>query len=345
LNTEHGFTLGELARLLDIQLSGDAEIKIHGLASLESAGKGDLGFLSNPKLQSRLSDCGASAVILHPDLASTSPLPCLLSLDPYVSYARASQLFARRRAERESVAVIHSTAVISDEATLADGVSIGPGAVIEAGVHIGRGAVIGANVYIGFNSSVGEDSHLNPGVVVYHDVRIGARVILHSGAVIGADGFGFAKDGRQWVKIAQLGGVCIGDDVEIGAGSTVDRGALDDTIIEEGVKIDNLVQIAHNCVVGAHSLLCGCSAMAGSARLGKYCTVGGGVGIIGHVSIADGTVISAMSFVNRGIDKPGLYSSGSVLQSGREWKKNAIRQLQLDDMARRLRELERKLGE
>ena len=180
-----------------------------------------------------------------------------------------------------------------------------------------------------------------PNVTVYHDVAIGNAVVLHSSVVIGADGFGFAFDGRRSVKIAQLGGVRIGNDVEIGAGSTVDRGALDDTIIEQGVKIDNQVQIAHNCIVGEHTIICGCSAIAGSTTIGRYCTIGGGVGIIGHLRIADKVMISAMSLVSQSIGESGIYSSGTGLLESKEWKRNIVRFRQLDDMAKRLRELEK----
>jgi UDP-3-O-[3-hydroxymyristoyl] glucosamine N-acyltransferase len=182
---------------------------------------------------------------------------------------------------------------------------------------------------------------LYPNVTVYHDVAIGDAVVLHSSVVIGADGFGFAFDGRRSVKIAQLGGVRIGNDVEIGAGSTVDRGALDDTIIEQGVKIDNQVQIAHNCIVGEHTIICGCSAIAGSTSIGRYCTIGGGVGIIGHLRIADKVMISAMSLVSQSIGESGIYSSGTGLLESKEWKRNIVRFRQLDDMAKRLRELEK----
>jgi len=345
VNNTTRYTLGELSRLLDTELQGDADIEVDGLASIETAGPGDLTFLSNPRLAHQLELCRASAVIIHPSQARAFSGARLLSDQPYVCYARVSQLFAARHPANLIEPGTHPSAIVSATAVLGSNVSIGPHAVVEDGVHLGNYVVIGANVSIGRDSRVGDRSRIYPGVVIYHDVRIGCDVILHSGAVIGADGFGFAPANRRSEKIAQLGGVRIDDHVEIGAGSTVDRGALNDTIIEEGVKIDNQVQIAHNCVVGAHSILCGCSAMAGSARLGKHCIVGGGVGIIGHVSIADHTVISAMSFVNRAITEPGLYSSGSVLQPGKEWKKNVVRQSQLDDMARRLRKLERKIND
>lgn len=339
------YTLGELSRLLDTELRGDSGIEITGLASIDSAGPSDLTFLSDPRLAPELARCKAAAVILHEKHANAYDGNCLIADQPYTSYARVSRIFADADPAAGSDPGIHPTAVISDDARIGQDVSIGPHVVIESGVTVGDAVIIGANSYVGRNSRIGDRCRLYPNVVIYHDVTIGRNAILHSGVIIGGDGFGFAFDGEHWEKIAQLGGVQIGDDVEIGASSTVDRGAIHDTVIEEGVKIDNQVQIAHNCFVGAHSVLCGCSAMAGSARLGRYCSVGGGAGIIGHVSIADHTVISAMSFVNRAITEPGMYSSGSVLQPGKLWKKNAVRQSQLDDMARRLRELERKVSE
>lgn len=340
MNRKTSYTLGELSCLLDIDLRGNADTVITSLSSLKAAEPGQLSFLSNTTYATQLEHCRASAIIIHPSAAEAAPCDVLLSDNPYVSYARASQLFAAM-ADFDVSEPIHPTASVDESAVLADDVRVGPNAVIAAHVKLDSGVVIGAGSVVGHGSSLGRDTLLHANVTVYHDVQIGERVILHSGAVIGADGFGFASDGQRSIKIAQLGGVSIGNDVEIGAGTTVDRGALDDTIIEEGVKIDNLVQIAHNCFVGAHSILCGCSAMAGSARLGRHCTVGGGVGIIGHVSIADRSVITGMSFVNKGIDKPGLYSSGTLLQEGREWKRSALRIMQLNDLANRIRRLEK----
>jgi UDP-3-O-[3-hydroxymyristoyl] glucosamine N-acyltransferase len=332
------YTLGELAGLLDVQLHGDPSIPITGLATLKSATAGQLSFLSNPRYATQLASCRASAVIIDPEFASACPSAQLLSASPYVTYARASQLFAPARPVLPG---IHSTACVDESAQIGAQVSIGANAVIEADVVIGAGSVIGAGTYVGARSRIGRDCMLYPNVTVYHDVSIGDSVVLHSSVVIGADGFGFAFDGRRSVKIAQLGGVQIGNDVEIGAGSTVDRGALDDTIIEQGVKIDNQVQIAHNCIVGEHTIICGCSAIAGSTSIGRYCTIGGGVGIIGHLRIADKVMISAMSLVSQSIGESGIYSSGTGLLESKEWKRNIVRFRQLDDMAKRLRELEK----
>lgn len=332
------YTLGELAHVLAVELRGDPSLRIDGLATLKSAGPGKLSFFSNPRYMSQLATTQASAVIVDAGYNSACPSALLLSHSPYVTYAKASQLFAPVLTTSKG---IHQTALIDASAVIGEDVSIGPYAVVAEGVHIGRGSVIGAGCHIGARSSLGEACTLYANVSLYHDVHVGDRAVLHSGVVIGADGFGFAFDGRESVKIAQLGGVQIGNDVEIGAGSTIDRGALDDTIIEQGVKIDNHVQIAHNCIVGEHTIICGCSAIAGSTSIGRYCTIGGGVGIIGHLQIADKVMVSAMSLVSQSIPEPGLYSSGTGLLESREWKRNIVRFRQLDDMAKRIRELEK----
>lgn len=332
------YTLSELSALLEVELRGDPTLQIDGLATLKSATVGKLSFLSNPRYANQLAGTMASAVILDPAFSEQCGCAQLLTHNPYVTYARASQLFALERLDDVG---IHETASVHPSALIADQVSIGPYAVIGANVTIGAGTRIGAGCSIGAHSSVGEDCTLYANVSLYHDVHIANRVVLHSSVVIGADGFGFAFDGKQSIKIAQLGGVQIGDDVEVGAGSTIDRGALDDTIIEHGVKIDNHVQIAHNCVVGEHTIICGCSAIAGSTTIGRYCTIGGGVGIVGHLHIAEKVMISAMSLVSKSITEAGIYSSGTGLLENKEWRRNIVRLRQLDDMAKRLRELER----
>ncbi len=332
------YSLGELAELLEVELRGDSSLRVDGLATLKSAVPGKLSFLSNPRYVNQLASCKASAVIIDPELASACQSAQLVSSSPYVTYARASQLFLK---DESAAAGVHPSANVHPSAVLGEHVSIGSHAVVEANAEIGEGAVIGAGSYVGARSRIGKHSRLFPNVTVYHDVSIGERAVVHSSVVLGADGFGFAFDGRQAIKIAQLGGVQIGDDVEIGAGSTIDRGALDDTVIGSGVKIDNQVQIAHNCVIGEHTIICGCSAIAGSTTIGRYCTIGGAVGIIGHLQIADKVMISAMSLVSQSIAEPGIYSSGTGLLESKEWKRNIVRFRQLDDMAKRLRELEK----
>lgn len=332
------YTLGELAELLEVELRGDSSLCVDGLATLKNAVPGKLSFLSNPRYVSQLASCKASAVIIDPELASACQAAQLVSSSPYVTYARASQLFLKDESADGS---IHPSANVHPSVVLGKNVTVGSHVVVEANAEIGEGSVIGAGCYIGARSRIGTHCRLFPNVTVYHDVRIGDRTLIHSSVVVGADGFGFAFDGRQSIKIAQLGGVQIGDDVEIGAGSTIDRGALDDTVIGNGVKIDNQVQIAHNCVIGEHTIICGCSAIAGSTTIGRYCTIGGAVGIIGHLQIADKVMISAMSLVSQSIAESGIYSSGTGLLESKEWKRNIVRFRQLDDMAKRLRELEK----
>lgn len=332
------YTLGELAALLAVELRGDPDVRIDGLATLKSAVPGKLSFLSNPRYVNQLADCKASAVIVNPEFADVCSSAKLISSSPYVTYARASQLFQPKVAAKSG---IHPSANVHPSASIGAGVTIGCNVVIDADAVIGDGCAIGAGCYIGERSRLGEHCTLYANATLYHDVVIGRNAVIHSSVVIGADGFGFAFDGHQSIKIAQLGGVNIGDDVEIGAGSTIDRGALDDTVIEQGVKIDNQVQIAHNCVVGAHTIVCGCSAIAGSTVIGKYCTIGGGVGVIGHLRIVDKVMISAMSLVSQSILESGIYSSGTGLLETKEWKRNIVRFRQLDDMAKRIRELEK----
>lgn len=332
------YTLGELAALLDVELRGDASLQVDGLATLRTASLGKVSFLSNPRYANQLASTQASAVILDAAFVDSCATAQLISTSPYVTYAKASQLFAPPLALTSG---IHPSAYVDPSAVIDDDVSIGAFVTIAAGVHIAKGCVIAAGCHIGARSRLGQDCRLFANVSVYHDVIIGDRAVLHSSVVIGADGFGFAFDGVQSIKIAQLGGVLIGADVEIGAATTIDRGALDDTIVGDGVKIDNHVQIAHNCIVGEHSIICGCSAIAGSTTIGRYCTIGGGVGIIGHLTIADKVMISAMSLVTHSIAQAGIYSSGTGLLESKEWKRNIVRFRQLDDMAKRLRELEK----
>lgn len=349
------FTLAELSSLLDAPLRAPVEeddtspgqLRIDGLATLENAVAGKLGFLSNPRYVRQLENCRASALIIHPDLAGQTSLPCLLSKNPYVTYARASQLFASaiatQRHGEPAQASVHASAVISTQAVLGKDVSIGPHVVIEAGARIADGCRIAAGSYVGTGVVIGRDSVVNANTTIYHDVVIGERCLVHAGVVLGADGFGFAFDGQRSLKIAQLGSVRIGSDVEIGAGTTIDRGALDDTVIGNGVKIDNQVQIGHNCVVGDHTVICGCSALAGSSKIGRYCVIGGAVGITGHLSITDKVTVSAMSMVTQSIDKPGLYSSGTLLQESTLWKRNVVTLTKLNELSRSVRNIERQL--
>ena len=333
-------TLGQLAEHVGGRIHGDADCNIDGVATLQNAKPGDISFLANPRYTKYLAGTAASAVIIGEEQLDACPTNALVVTDPYLSYARIATLLSPPAATQWGR---HPTAVVADGSRIDSGAWIGPHSVIEADVEIGAGVMVGPGCVVGHGSRIGAGSRLVANVTVCHGSRLGKRVVLHPGVVIGSDGFGLANDGGNWVKVPQLGGVIIGDDVEIGANTTVDRGALDDTIIEDGVKLDNQIQVAHNVYIGAHSAIAGCTGIAGSARIGARCTIGGGVGIVGHTEIADDVHITGMSFVAHSIRKPGVYSSGTPLETNREWRRNYARFHQLDDMARRLRRLEEAL--
>lgn len=340
----HHYSLAELAELLDVTCVGDAKTMITGLATLANAGSGQLSFLANPKYQHALKSTLAEAVIVAPDMVEACPAHCLVSNHPYLTYAMASQIFAEAGSGNTGIhptAVIHSSATIASTATIAANVVIGENVVIGAATVIGPGCVIGNNAVIG------DGGLLHANVSVYHRVEIGRSVVIHSSVVIGSDGFGFApspdRESGGWVKIAQLGGVKIGDNVEIGAGCTIDRGALDDTVIGDRVILDNQVQIAHNVEIGDNTGIAGCSAIAGSTKIGKNCTIAGAVGIIGHLTIADNVHITVRSLITKSIEKSGAYSSGTPMQDTKSWRRNAVRFTQLDSIAKRLSDVEKKL--
>lgn len=332
------YTLTELAELLNVKLFGDGQCEIYGLATLSNAGPGQLSFLSNSAYVEQLGNCSASAIIIDEKFADRFPGNKLISSSPYVSFAQATELFDKSPAQNPG---IHPSASIDDSVVLGESVAIGANVVIEANANIGDGVVIGAGTFIGQSVTLGAACRLHSNVTLYHGVSIGADVTIHSGSIIGADGFGFAFDGAKSIKVHQLGSVRIADDVEIGAGTTIDRGALEDTVIEQGVKIDNQVQIAHNCKVGAHSVICGCVGIAGSVTIGKYCIMGGGSGAVGHITIADKVQVSAMSLVSKSISEPGMYSSGTMHMKTSQWKRSIVRFQQLDSIAKRLKELEK----
>ncbi len=331
------YTLAELAQLLGAELCGDGTVKINGIATLQEARPGQVSFLANAGYKKYLASTAATAVVLNSELAADYQGNCLLLGNPYLGYAQLSRLFNNAPA---ASAVVHPSAVIAEDAVIAQDVSVGANAVIEAGAEIASGSVIGAGCVIGRCVKLGENSLLHANVTLYHDVVLGRDCILHSGSVIGADGFGFAPEAGSWTKIYQLGGVRLGDRVEVGAGTTIDRGALADTCIGSGVKIDNQVQIAHNVTIGDNSAIAGCSAIAGSARIGSGCTIAGGVGIVGHIEIADGSHVTAMSLVTKSITKRGSYSSGTPLSESKHWRKSAVRFGQLDQLVSRIRTLE-----
>ena len=332
------YSLGEIASRLDLRLIGDPDCQIQGLGTLASAKMGDISFLSNISYLRQLAKTSASAVIVEESQADLVPTNALIAEQPYVAFAYVSQLFAK---QSEVAAGVHASASVADSVSLGEGVYIGANAVIEDDVEIGANSSVGPGTFIGRGVRLGEHCRLHAQVTLYHEVRIGSRVNIHSHAVIGADGFGFAFDGERSIKIQQLGAVWIGDDVDVGAGTTIDRGAIEDTIVEDGVKIDNQVQIGHNCHIGAHSVICGCTAIAGSAKIGRYCVLGGASGMVGHLSLADGVQVSAMSLVNKSITEPGTYSSGTGQMKIADWKRAIVRFQQLDSIARRLKDLEK----
>lgn len=331
--------LSSLAERFDLTLHGDGQTVIHGVGTLAHARDGELAFLSNSRYSPQLADTRASAVVLAADQADGCPVPALVAEDPYVAYAKIAALFQRRPAADPGV---HPSAVVSADAQISSTASIGPMCVVEADAVIGDGAIIGPHCVIGPHCKVGAQSRMVARVTLVADVTVSQRVLMHPGVVVGSDGFGLAVDSDHWIKVPQLGGVSIGDDCEIGANTTIDRGALEDTVLEEDVRLDNLIQVAHNVHIGAHTAMAGCSAAAGSARIGRWCMVGGNAGILGHLEVTDHVVITAKSLVTHSIREPGEYSSGVPLEANRVWRKNAARFKHLDEMARRIRALERK---
>ncbi|WP_420800849.1 UDP-3-O-(3-hydroxymyristoyl)glucosamine N-acyltransferase [Pseudomonas cavernae] len=336
------FTLGQLAERLGATLHGAADKMITGLATLHEAGPDQLSFLANPQYRKYLAATRAGAVLLTPTDAQSYSGDALLIANPYLAYAQLSHLFDPK--PQAIAGLVHPTAVIAADAVVDASASVGAYAVIESGAQIAAGVAIGAHCFVGARTVIGEGGWLAPRVTLYHDVRIGKRVVIQSGAVIGGEGFGFANEKGVWQKIAQIGGVSIGDDVEIGSNTTIDRGALADTLIGNGVKLDNQIMIAHNVQVGDHTAMAACVGISGSTKIGKHCMLAGGVGLVGHIEICDGVFITGMTMVTRSITEPGAYSSGTAMQPAAEWKKSVARIRQLDDMARRLQQLEKRLA-
>jgi UDP-3-O-[3-hydroxymyristoyl] glucosamine N-acyltransferase len=334
------YHLSELAEHLKGELKGKPSVLISGLSTLQHAKEGDLSFLANPAYAKYLESTQATAVIVAPAYRDAVANAIVLD-NPYLGYARISQLFDKYSDFQENLA---STAVISRDACLGKQVYIGEGVVIESGVSIGDRAYIGAGCYIGQDSQIGDDTRLYPKVSVYHGVSIGDRCIIHSGVVIGSDGFGFAPHSAGWEKIAQLGGVVLGNDVEVGANTTIDRGALDDTRIGNGVKLDNQIQIAHNVVIGDHSVLAAATAVAGSTTIGSQCVFGGACAIAGHLQIADQVQITGMSMITKSLTEAGVYSSGLPAQANTDWRKSIAHIRRLDGLVKRVKKLEKNTG-
>jgi len=333
---DQGLTLQDIAARLGGDVLGEAATVVSQVATLASAGPGEISFLSNPKYRSQLQSTRASAVIVPPASADATALPRIVTANPYAYYARLAALLNPAKSPTPGI-----DALARVRSPLPASVSVGPGVAIGEGVEIGENTVVHAGCSIGDGVKIGDDCVLYPNVSIYSGCSIGYRAVIHSGAVIGSDGFGFAPENGRWLKIPQIGGVRIGDDVEIGANTSIDRGALDDTVIEDGCKLDNQIQIGHNCVIGAHTVIAGCVGIAGSTRIGKGCMLGGAAMILGHLEICDGTVISPGSMVMKSITRSGKYTALFPLEEHDRWLRNAAQIRHLSKLSDRVAELEK----
>lgn len=334
------FRLEDIVGRFGGELVGGGETRVDQVATLESAGPSDISFLSSGKYRHHLQDSRAGAVILGKADRDATSRPRIVCDSPYVYFAKVSNLL---NPAPEFEPGVHPSAVVHEGAQIHPSASIGPFCSIGKDARIGEHAVIGASCSIGENAVLGSRVRLYAGVSVYPGCIVGNNCIIHSGAVIGADGFGIAMDEGKWLKIPQIGRVVIGNDVEIGANTTIDRGALDDTIIGEGVKIDNQVQVAHNVVIGAHTAIAGCTGIAGSTKIGQYCKIGGSGMILGHLSIADHVDISAGTMITKSIEAPGAYTAIYPFAPHREWLRNTAHLRHLHELAEKLRRLEEEI--
>ncbi len=335
------YRLSEIVARFGGRVQGDAGTCVSQIGTLENAVAGQITFLSNAKYRRQLEASKASAVIVSEADAGATELPRIVAANPYSYFAKLSA-FLNPLAEYS--AGIHISATIGEGATISEHAHIGAHVSVGAGASIGAGAVVMPGCIIGEGVSIGEQTRLYPRVVVYHDCVVGKHVIAHSGAVIGADGFGIAMEEGRWLKIPQIGRVLIGDFVEIGANTTIDRGALDDTVIEEGVKLDNQIQVAHNVHIGAHTAIAGCVGIAGSAHIGRYCRIGGGAIILGHLQIADKVEVSAGTVITKSIREAGVYTATFPFSENHAWRKNAAQLRHLDEMSERIKKLEQQMG-
>ncbi len=337
-------SLADLVHELGGELRGNAALVIRDIASLETAEPHAISFLANPKFVAHLASSHAGCVIVSPALADQAQArgAAIVTPDPYLYFARLTQWWAAR-VRPVAAAAVHPSAVVHPSAKVGQGVTVGPLAVIEAGAVLDDGVLIGAHTVVGERAHIGRDSRLAPHVVIGFDCVVGERCILHAGVVIGADGFGFAPSQGTYVKIEQLGAVRIGDDVEIGANTCIDRGALGDTVISKGVKLDNLIQIGHNTQIGEHTAMAGCVGVAGSAKIGAHCTVGGAGMILGHLTIVDNVHISSGTLISRSIHQPGHYSGAFPFDDNASWEKNAATLRQLHALRERIRTLEKQV--
>ncbi|MBU2979070.1 UDP-3-O-(3-hydroxymyristoyl)glucosamine N-acyltransferase [Alteromonas sp. C1M14] len=333
------YTLQELAEHTGGTVLGNGDTKLSGVGTLAGAKSHQVSFLTNTKYKGQLATTDAGAVIISEKVANECPVPGLIHANPHAAFALVAQLFDTTPKPALGIA---ETAKIASSAVIGTDVSIGHNVVIEDNVVLGDNVTIGANTVIGKGVHIGEGSTLLPHVTIYHDVNIGKRVTIHSQTVIGAAGFGYANDKGNWLPIPQTGSVQIGDDSQIGASSTIDRGALDDTIIGKNVIIDNQVQVGHNCIIGDHSCVCGATGIAGSCHIGKYVVLGGGCGVNGHISICDNVQVTGYTMIVQDITEPGVYSSGQPAMKNRDWRKVSIRTKQIDDLFSRVKALEKR---
>jgi UDP-3-O-[3-hydroxymyristoyl] glucosamine N-acyltransferase len=333
-------SLAELATITGGELIGDSSATVTMVAPMDKAEEGHVTFLSNPKYAKHLAECKATVVMVKEAQREQCTGNALIVADPYVAFAKVAQALDTTPAPASQIA---PSAVIAEDVKLGEQVSIGANAVIESGVELSDGVVIGAGCFIGKNVTLGANTKLWSNVSIYHEVSIGSDCLIQANTVIGSDGFGYANEKGEWIKIPQLGSVRIGNRVEIGAGTTVDRGALDDTIIEDNVILDNQLQIAHNVEIGYGTAIAGGTIIAGSTKIGKYCIIGGGAVINGHIEIVDGVTITGMGMVMRSIEEKGMYSSGIPLQPNKEWRRTATRVHRIDEMNKRLKAVEKQL--
>jgi UDP-3-O-[3-hydroxymyristoyl] glucosamine N-acyltransferase len=325
------FSLGDLAVRFGLGLHGDPGLLVSRVATLSHAEPGSLSFLANPRYRRQMESTRATAVLVGPDNAASCPVAALIDPNPYLAYARIADLLHPRALPLPG---IHASAVVAQSARIPPSASVGPLAVIEEDVEVGERVLVGPGCIVQRGARLGADTRLTARVTVYAGVRIGQRCIVHAGAVIGADGFGFAPDAGTWVKVPQVGTVLVGDDVEIGANTTIDRGAIDDTVVEYGVKLDNQIQVGHNVTIGAHTAVAGCVGISGSTTIGRRCMIGGGVGIAGHLTIADDVVVTGCSLVSASIRQAGSYSSGMPAVETRMWRRMVAHLRRLDSKER-----------
>ncbi|KXI27502.1 UDP-3-O-(3-hydroxymyristoyl)glucosamine N-acyltransferase [Paraglaciecola hydrolytica] len=335
-------SLKDIAAAIDAQLhlaAGDTEsTMISSIATLAKAGNGQISFLANSKYRNQLADTLAQVVILSSDELAHCKRSALVMANPYVGFAKVAQLLDSTPDAAHSIS---ERATIASDVVLGNKVKIGPNAVIESGVQLGDNVQIGAGCFVGQNTKIGANTKLWANVTIYHNVVIGQDCLFQANTVIGSDGFGYANEKGRWIKIPQLGRVIIGNKVEIGASTTIDRGALDDTILADGVIIDNQCQIAHNVVIGENTAIAGCTVIAGSTTVGRNCSIAGLVGINGHIDICDGVLITGMSMITKNITEAGVYSSGMPAQSNREWRKNTVALRNIDNLNQRIKTLEK----